>query len=135
MGTCKTLGKPGFRTFTVIGTPTYMAPEVVSGRGYSFAVDYWSIGVCLYEFVCGYVPFGESCEDPFDIYNEILTKQLEFPHYMKDSEAKRLLQQMLNKMPEVRANGGFQAIKSHKWFSPPTFDWVSYFYVILCNDF
>jgi len=44
MGTCKTLGKPGFRTFTIIGTPTYMAPEVVSGKGYSFTVDYWSIG-------------------------------------------------------------------------------------------
>jgi len=121
MGTCKTLGKPGFRTFTIIGTPTYMAPEVVSGKGYSFTVDYWSIGICLYEFMCGFVPFGENSDDPYEIYNEILTKRLDFPAYMKDNEAKKLMQQLLNRMPEVRGNGAIAAIKAHSWFN--NFNW------------
>jgi len=46
------------RTFTIIGTPHYMAPEVISGKGYSTNIDLWSVGICLYEFMCGYVPFG-----------------------------------------------------------------------------
>ena len=47
------------RTATIIGTPHYMAPEVLSGKGYSYYVDLWSTGICLYEFMCGMVPFGE----------------------------------------------------------------------------
>jgi len=70
MGTAKILNpKYGVsRTFTIIGTPHYMAPEIINGKGYSFTVDLWSIGVCLYEFMCGYVPFGDDAEDPYDIY-------------------------------------------------------------------
>ncbi|MCQ2816280.1 MAG: cyclic nucleotide-binding serine/threonine-protein kinase [archaeon] len=51
-------------TQTIIGTPHYMAPEVILGGGYSFIVDIWSIAVCLYEFLCGGVPFAENAEDP-----------------------------------------------------------------------
>lgn len=47
------------RTFTIVGTPHYTAPEVITGKGYSFAVDYWSLGVCIYEFICGGLPFAE----------------------------------------------------------------------------
>ena len=39
------------RTKTIIGTPHYMAPEVILGEGYTFKVDYWSIGICMYEFI------------------------------------------------------------------------------------
>lgn len=45
-----------------------MAPEIISGKGYSSAVDLWSLGVVLYEFMAGYVPFGEDAEDPYEIY-------------------------------------------------------------------
>lgn len=53
------------RTFTVIGTPQYMAPEVITGKGYTVVADYWSVGVMLFEFVCGRVPFGEEDDDPY----------------------------------------------------------------------
>jgi cGMP-dependent protein kinase len=49
MGTCKTINPTNNnKTFTIIGTPHYMAPEVLSGRGYDFAVDLWSLGVMLF---------------------------------------------------------------------------------------
>ena len=64
MGTCKKLsGKDESgtqKTYTIIGTPNYMAPEIISGKGYSCLVDLWSLGIVLYEFMAGYVPFGED---------------------------------------------------------------------------
>lgn len=59
MGAAKILKSLG-RTFTIIGTPHYMAPEVIKGKGYSYSVDLWSIGVCLYEFMCGVMPYAEN---------------------------------------------------------------------------
>ena len=56
------------KTKTTLGTPHYMAPEMILGKGYSFEVDYWAIAVCMYEFICGEVPFGENCEDTMEIY-------------------------------------------------------------------
>jgi len=47
------------KTYTIIGTPHYMAPDIVIGKGYSNMVDLWSLGVCLYEFFCGILPFGD----------------------------------------------------------------------------
>jgi cGMP-dependent protein kinase 1 len=52
------------RTFTIIGTPHYNAPEVILGKGYAYSVDIWSLGICLYEFLAGGVPFGEDSDDP-----------------------------------------------------------------------
>ena len=67
------------RTATIIGTPHYMAPEVVLGEGYGLVVDYWSIAICMFEFACGGVPFGENAEEPMEVYmaiiNELLNKQ------------------------------------------------------------
>ena len=56
------------RTYTVVGTPHYMAPEVLTGKGYSISVDYWSMGAMLYEFICGKLPFGDDLEDPYAVY-------------------------------------------------------------------
>jgi serine/threonine protein kinase len=52
----------------VIGSPHYMAPEMVRGQEYSFEVDYWALGVILYEMLTGVVPFAEGLEDPYTIY-------------------------------------------------------------------
>jgi cGMP-dependent protein kinase len=126
MGTCKLL-KPTSsgavsRTFTIIGTPLYMAPEVIAGKGYIFYADFWSIGICLYEFMCGMVPFGETLEDPYEIYEEILNKKLVFPNYLTDLKARILLDQLLSRIPEKRWGGSFAALKSHPWFDTFDFD-------------
>jgi len=68
-----------------------MAPEVISGKGYSFLVDLWSVGICLYEFMCGYVPFAEDADDPYEIYETIIKEEIKFPNYMKDAGAKQFM--------------------------------------------
>lgn len=60
------------KTFTIIGTPHYMAPDIILGKGYNNLIDLWSLGVCLYEFLCGVLPFGDSSEGPYEIYEEIM---------------------------------------------------------------
>ena len=70
-GTAKELNG---KTKSIIGTPQYMAPEVILGDLYSFEIDYWSIGVCLYEFCCGVLPFGENEDDPTNIYMSVLNE-------------------------------------------------------------
>lgn len=61
-------------TTTLVGTPHYIAPEVIIGKGYSFSSDYWSIGVCMFEVFYGFLPFGQHCKDVLEIYNEILKR-------------------------------------------------------------
>ena len=110
------------RTKTIIGTPHYMAPEIIMGGGYSFQVDFWSISICMFEFMCGEVPFGETVEDPMEIYFEIINNQLSFPskYIVIDKEFKNLMKKMLEKNPSNRLST-FYSIKNHPWFKD--FNW------------
>lgn len=76
MKTCKTIVNKNIvpKTFTMVGTPHYIAPEILKAKGYNHAVDLWSLGIILYELVCGSVPFGAYDDDPFDIYEAILKR-------------------------------------------------------------
>jgi cGMP-dependent protein kinase len=108
------------RTSTIIGTPQYMAPEVILGEGYSFQIDFWSIAICAYEFICGGVPFGENFDDPMKIYNSIINDQLNFPNFCYDKEFMVLMKQMLEKNPMKRLSK-FEGITKHLWFN--CFNW------------
>merc|ERR1712050_123397 len=59
-GIAKKLTAGQNQTFTVIGTPHYMAPETLQGHGYGMEVDIWSMGIMLFEFVIGKLPFADS---------------------------------------------------------------------------
>ena len=76
MGTAKLLNKNNLRTFTMLGTPHYLAPEVLTGKGYSLSVDFWSIGIITYELLCGYFPFGDDSDDPFESYFFLLINNI-----------------------------------------------------------
>ena len=49
------------------------------------------VGICLYEFLCGMVPFGEEAEDPYEIHDEIMNTAIKYPNFLKDLKAKRLM--------------------------------------------
>ncbi|KAM3132197.1 hypothetical protein pb186bvf_015657 [Paramecium bursaria] len=123
LGTAKPLTKQkGFRTYTIIGTPHYMAPEIILGKGYTFSVDLWSVGICMYEFYCGGVPYAEDAEDPYYIYEEIMNTQLKFPTFLRDRMAKKLMEQLLSKQPEARLGASYSALKANPWFDDLDFD-------------
>jgi len=108
------------RTSTIIGTSHYMAPEITKGEGYSFEVDIWSIAICMYEFFCGKLPFGEDFDDPMDIYRAVCKEELSFPNFVHDEKFMALLNKMLKKNPAQRL-WKFEQIKTDPYFSD--FDW------------
>ena len=108
------------RTSTVIGTSHYMAPEITKGEGYSFQVDIWSIAICMYEFFCGKLPFGEDLEDPMDIYRAVCKEELTFPNFVNDEKYMALLHKMLKKNPTQRL-WKLEQIKVDPYFKD--FDW------------
>ena len=68
------------KTFTLCGTPNYLAPEVVLKKGYSFPADWWSLGVLSYEMMVGMDPWDET--DPLMIYQKIIAGKIYFPKGM-----------------------------------------------------
>jgi len=68
---CKKINKYQ-KTKTRCGTPLYMAPECVLGQPYNKAVDYWGLGIIIYEMYFGITPFEYQVDDTFNIYERIL---------------------------------------------------------------
>ena len=76
-----------------MGTPHYMAPEVILGKGYRFSCDLWSLGILLYEFLWGQVPFAENVEDVYKIYEDVLKAKLVYPVWLSSGfPARKLLE-------------------------------------------
>lgn len=121
LGTAKFMKKKShyIKSSTIIGTPHYMAPEVIEGRGYSYTADLWSLGICLYEFMVGRVPFAQDSEEPFEIYSEIKNTEIGFPKFFvkpENAEAIQFIRQLLSRVPESRMTGlNYSALKLNKW--------------------
>jgi len=109
---------PGTRTrrklYSGVGTPDYLAPEILLGIGHDNPVDWWALGVMLYEFIAGVPPFsGESVED---IFQNILNLRYAFPDDMSP-EARDLISKLLVINPDERfGSKGAEEVKSHPFF-------------------
>lgn len=104
------------RTYTLCGTPEYIAPEVLLNKGHGKPVDWWTLGILIYEMIVGYPPFVD--EDPMGIYQKILSGKIVFPKLF-DKNAKGLVKKLLTADLGKRygnLKNGVGDIKSHKWF-------------------
>ena len=108
-------------TSTVIGTPHYIAPEILKGKGYSMSCDYWSIGVTLFEIFYGKFPFGNDAKDIIEIYKETVNQPLIFPiNSSSFKDVNELISNLLKKKVKERICS-FTQVKEEKFFK--SFDW------------
>ncbi|KAA0055805.1 serine/threonine-protein kinase tricorner [Cucumis melo var. makuwa] len=109
--------------FSTVGTPDYIAPEVLLKKGYGVECDWWSLGAIMYEMLVGYPPFYS--DDPVTTCRKIVhwKNHLKFPDEIRLSpEAKDMISRLLCDAENRLGSGGADQIKTHPWFKDTDWD-------------
>jgi len=122
-GVAKKLMSDHETTYSLVGTPQFMAPEIILGRGYTKSVDFWALGCCVFEFLTGELPFVEE-KDQFELFKKIIhfkPDQLVFSSTLRCSGAcEDFVRRLLEPSPILRLGGAksIADLKTHAFFDP-----------------
>jgi serine/threonine protein kinase len=110
------------KLYSVVGTPSYMAREILEGEGYEAVVDWWSIGCIMYEMLVGELPFSGST--PEELFQAVLNSDeaLNFPESLSE-DARDIVRRFLTPPKERLGYNGVQEIHSHPFFA--SIDWAN----------
>ncbi|KAH9556241.1 hypothetical protein CY35_07G016400 [Sphagnum magellanicum] len=107
------------RTFSMCGTPDYMAPEIIKRQGHGKGVDYWALGCLIFEMITNTSPFNKGDDPPQVVFRTITQGNVRFPPYMS-ANAIDIVKQLLDPNPETRLGcrkSGTAEIKEHPFFN------------------
>ncbi|XP_078489701.1 cGMP-dependent protein kinase 1-like [Ciona intestinalis] len=123
LGLAKKMETHSEKTFSVSGTAAYMAPEVLLHTGHDMSVDYWALGILIFEFLAGYPPFNDK--DPGKMHLQIAKgiERVRWPEQIR-SNAKHIITSLCRLKAADRLGNswrGVKEIRDHMWFG--AFNW------------
>ena len=114
-GLSKILESSNDKTYTLCGTPQYLAPEVLVNKGYDKNIDWWALGCFFYEMLTGCLPFEIPKDEPLKV--SLFKKEVKFPRNFNEL-AKDLIKKLLvpNPLKRLGSEGDSESIKKHPYF-------------------